>query len=100
MRGTYRRKRNMPRERWLIGYIDADEAAKHLLDRHFTWHTTLYWDRPNMGRESALRIARERGCAFDNGGRMVWYPVWPRNESDGMPRRRGAGSARETGKFD
>ena len=45
-----------------------------------------------------LKIARERGCPLTEGGRLVWYPCWPRNVY-GKPRRRGAGSVLETMKF-
>ena len=92
----------MGRTRWLIGYLDEAECAKHMLRRAWTWSTTLYWDRPTISRATAIRIARERGCPLPPryGGVLIWYPVWPRNGRDGKPLRRGAGSVHETGKFD
>jgi len=89
------------RSRWLIGYISAEEATRPLHKRKWTWSTTLYWHKPSMGKVSAVREARERGCPLPprTGGRLVWYPVLARNEN-GKPRRLGAGSSRETGRFD
>jgi len=89
------------RSRWLIGYISEEEAVKPLHKRKWTWSATFYWHKPGMGKVSAVREARERGCPLPPvyGGRLVWYPVWPQNE-DGKPRRVGSGSSRETGRFD
>lgn len=90
----------MKRTRWFIGFINAESLNKPLLKRHYDWSTTFYWCKPNMSRTSALSEAQERGCQLDNGGKLVWYPVWPRNGRDGKPRRMGAGTVRETMRFD
>lgn len=88
------------RQRYLIAYIDADQLAKPLHCRKYTWHITLYWYKPSMSRESALKVARERGCKLDNGGRLIWFPVWQRNTREGKFRRQGAGTVHETSRFD
>ncbi len=87
------------RERWLVAFITKETLEKHLFQRTYDWQTTLYWIKPSMGRDSALKIARERGCPLTKGGKLIWYPCWPRNV-EGKPRRMGAGTAYETMKFD
>jgi hypothetical protein len=88
------------RTRWSIGFIDAEMLKKPLHRRRYVWRATLYWHKPNMSRASAINEATKRGCRFSEGGKLAWYPLWPRNGQDGKPRRMGAGTVHETMKFD